>query len=218
MHNCSLSLLRVICVALLLVGWPLAASAEASVGSQWTEETLTVALMRGDDAERSAAADYVISQPDSVEPTGLLLVSQVLWKRGDRLQAAFWFYIWQERSRPGAMLDPSSAGALRASINATYGLTINEWIGSDITAMIDVGGRAISYEARIPLYPERPDGISAKRWNAMVVEERRKYVAGFQEARKMFGDPELNAKLRGENGLYVGPLKEPGAPLPDDWR
>ena len=71
----------------------------------------------------------------------------------DRLQAAFWYYVFQIRSRPWAEADRqrtrgSGAAALRASISETLGRPINEWLGSDPAAWKETGMAAIEAVAQ----------------------------------------------------------------------
>jgi hypothetical protein len=104
-------------------------------------------------------------------------------------------------------------------VNASIGRTINEWLGSDFDAFIDTTARALSYERRIPLSPERPAGVSESEWAAAVARARDSWASDFRETTGPGGPTkaQLDAQRRA-NGLYVGPLQAPGAPLPADWR
>lgn len=140
-----------------------------------------------------------------------------LWGRGDRLQAAFWYYVFQIRSRPWAEADRqrtrgSGASALRASISETLGRPINEWLGSDPAAWKETGTAAIAFEKRLSFHAGRPDGVDETAWAAMNQRAREEYEEGFEELWAQYSFAQLEDIRRG-NGLYVGPLRNPGRPL-----
>lgn len=175
-------------------------------------------------SERSAVVDEayvrgVIERPDSVEPMKYIFVVDYLWARGDRAQAAFWYYLWQNRTRPWAKAGPPEVALGRRLMSAEYGATINEWIGSDADARTDLARRAIAYEARLPLSSDRPSSVTAEQWAAIVGAERNSYAREFEA---FLADPrfqgETQREARRANGLYVGSWQSPGTPLPDDWR
>lgn len=167
----------------------------------------------------AAVAQRILEHPDSAQPMQYITVVQYLWERGDRAQAAFWYYLWQIRTRPWARADSHSIGPLRGSFTEMWGRPVNEWIGSDPEARTELVKRAISYEATLPVSAERPSGMTVERWDALVISERQAYAAEFDRyilSRPTQADETRTA--RRENGLYVGPWQEPGSPLPDHWR
>ena len=91
-------------------------------------------------------------------------------------------------------------------------------LGSDPIAWRDIAARAISYEKKIPLYPGKPDGISEPEWRKLVADSRAEYEAGFRKFSATLADPKAYSAQRKAHGLYVGPLKDPGSPLPDSWK
>ena len=159
------------------------------------------------------------THPEHYPPEDWAVLSSYQQSEGDLLRAAFWFYMYQMRSRPWARADDggSGAAALRASFDATLGLDINEWISADLMLWRSVVDRAIAFEARLPLYAERPSGMDSDAWQALVERERRAYA---DEARAAFAgmDPAKIARARREKGLPVGPLSNQGRPLADVWR
>lgn len=193
-------------------------SAQQSSAEPFTSEPQLDKALVGTPAERLKAADYVIANPDAVNPFYYAAVINTLWRRGDRAQATFWYYIFQSRSRAWADASPDLA-ELRGSLNDGMGQTINQWAASDLAAWHDIGARAISYEKKIPLYAGRPDGYSQEKWAAAVAQRRKDYQDGFTAAFSATqADPKIHDEQRRKNGLYVGPLQEPGTPLPDAWR
>jgi hypothetical protein len=178
----------------------------------------STAVQTTERAELQSTMERVLAHPEQASPWEMAQASHALWLDGRRLQAAFWFYAFQQRSRPWADLDEGGDGAaaLRASLNATLGETINPWLGSDLAAWREVATRAMSFEARLPI-GAAPDGVSAEDWTAAVTKARSEYRAGYDETLGK-ADPAAIARIRRENGLPVGPLDAPGPALPADWR
>ncbi|MBP0579802.1 hypothetical protein J8I29_10825 [Labrys sp. LIt4] len=172
----------------------------------------------GETVGPAEAADFIIRRPSAVHPYYFARVVDVLWARGDRRQAAFWYYLFQSRSRAWAETEPK-LNDLRGALNDSMGPAINSWAASDLDAWQEIGARAISYEKKIPLYAGRPEGLSASQWTEAVSEWRKKYQDGFISVfPKTVEERRQYAAKRRQRGLYVGPLLEPGKPLPDDWR
>ena len=189
--------------------------AVAAVAVAPIEERLTST----DPTIRDAAIAQVLARPDAVSPFLYAALVQALWSAGRRQQAAFWFYVFQARTRPWADADTrgDGEGALRASLNQGLGSTVNGWLGSDLAAWKELARRAIAYEAHFPLSAERPKGVSADRWRMMVAEARATYADGFAKTLEKV-DPAEHARARRGNGLAVGPLDAPGPALLEGWR
>lgn len=177
-------------------------------------------MLNGSAAQQARAVDAVIARPELVDPSGHIQVIGMLWERGDRLQATFLYYVCQVRFIPWAKLgSPSGEGALFSAIRATVGPEINGWIGSDPLLNRQVLERALSYERKIPLHPDRPDGVDEKTWLRTVEEVRagaaKEWLGQMPVTPKALKDW---AKQRSKNGLPNGPVEHPGAPLPDHWQ
>lgn len=181
--------------------------------------SLSSRLHSSDLAVRAVAVEQVLAHPASVDPFDYAAVVNWLWESGRRRQAAFWFYVFQERTRPWALADRNGEGAaaLRSSLNDGLGKTINEWIAADLPAWRATALRAIAYEKRFPLHRERPLGLSSANWAALVAKSRAEYDAQATEAFATLKPEELAANRRAA-GLPVGPLEKPGPALPDAWR
>lgn len=159
----------------------------------------------------------ILDDPEVRNPFEWVEAIAQLWQRGDRLQAAFWYYVFQTRSRPWAEADlaqtgGSGAAALRSSITYALGTPINEWLGSDPATWRDTGARAIAFEKRLPYHAGRPEGIDAATWAQMNETARTSHEAGFDQVWRQFSFADLEARRR-QAGLYVGPLRDPGQPL-----
>jgi hypothetical protein len=187
--------------------------------NQFSEATLGK-LFQGSPDKQKMATEYVLQHPGAVQPFDYAYMVKTLWAEGNRSQAAFWFYVFQSRSLAWAKADKVGAGpaALRASLNEVLGQTINRWVGSDPIAWRDIATRAISYEKSIPVYPGKPDGISQADWQTLVTDSRAEYDAAFNRFSAILSDEKAYAAQRTAHGLYLGPLKDPGRPLPDSWR
>jgi hypothetical protein len=212
-----------VCLALLLFSG--AGPARSDVNkvpnrNQFSETTLDK-MFQGSLDKQKIATDYVLQHPDAVQPFDYTYMIKTLWAEGNRSQAAFWFYVFQARSLAWAKADKvgSGAAALRASLNAALGQRINQWVGSDPIAWRDIAARAISYEKKMPVYPSKPNGISEADWQKLVTDSRAEYEAGFSNGfSAILSDEKAYAGQRTAHGLYVGPLKDPGRPLPDSWK
>lgn len=171
-----------------------------------------------DAAQRDAIVRELLEDPAAHKPETYVFVTQHLWSRGDRLQAAFWHYLFQIRTAPWLQYEPEMA-PFRGAVNESLGGAINRWIGSDYDAWEAVTRRAVAYERRLPLSPERPAGLDESEWLAHVAQARAAWTEDFESVFGAGGSgrAEMEAQRRA-NGLPVGPLEAPGAPLPDHWR
>ncbi len=172
-------------------------------------------------AAARAEAPAAVSSATSIDiaaasPFELAETSKAMWARGDRLQAAFWFYVFQVRTAPWAEAQPDLL-PLRGSINDSLGRTVNEWLASDIEAWEDLAERAIAYEAAQPLWSDRPEGLDAADWQDRVERGRATYARDFRQVFASFDAGDI-AAMRREHDLPVGPLDQPGAPLDPSWR
>jgi len=183
-------------------------------------EAMLDKMFQGSLDQQKTATEFVLQHPGAVQPFDYPYVVKTLWAEGNRSQAAFWFYVFQSRSLAWAKADKAGNGpaALRASLNEVLGQTINRWVGSDPAAWRDIAARAISYEKKIPVYPGKPDGTSEAEWLKLVAESRAEYEAGFSKFSATLADEKAYSAQRAAHGLSVGPLQDPGRPLPDSWR
>jgi len=165
------------------------------------------------------SAEKVLAQPEKVNPLTYAVAVKWLWQQGRRQQAAFWFYLFQARTRPWSLADTSGDGvsALRGALNDELGSVINPWVASDLAAWRSIADRAIAFERRLPLSRERPAGIDAVAWLKLVETSRVDYAAQMRTAFANM-DAAAFAKKRRAAGLWVGSLDQPGPALPDAWR
>lgn len=167
-------------------------------------------------SDATPSAEYVLANLTSVSPLNLIYVVSEEWAAGNRLKAAFWYYVWQIRTDPWAQAEQEFAQP-REAINQSVGTIINSWIFSDPELMQAVSERAISYEPKLPMWRRMPDGMPQNRWDELVATARATYASDLTNG---FADtpPDQIRLLRQQNGLPVGPLTDQGEPLPDEWR
>ena len=195
-------------------------SPPAPVLPSW-EETLVEQLKSDDRAVRERAIGVALAAPYALHPlTSYPPLVGALWTDGRRTQAAFWFYVFQERSAAWALADDegrgSGAAAVRTAMNDQLGQVINPWAAGDVSAWKRIAARAVSYEARFPLYAKRPEAMTQQDWLATVDRARASYR---EQLRQLQGvDAAAIADARKARGLRTGSLDDPGPDLPDGWQ
>ncbi|MBS0295509.1 MAG: hypothetical protein JSR45_04300 [Proteobacteria bacterium] len=173
--------------------------------------------------------DYrlVMANPERYGPLEYTETIQSLWGRGDRLRAFFWYQVFA--TRLGVMLEIAAAqpsedrsedgtrGELEMPLMLRLaGARPMTWAYSDPEMANAVVMRAMAYESRLPPPPAFAArglwgsnvGEARKRLSEMAVEQMRSGVLSPETARMRF-----RAK-----GQYVGPWRDAGEPLQDDWR
>ncbi|MDQ0466948.1 hypothetical protein QO010_004745 [Caulobacter ginsengisoli] len=189
--------------------------ADPRSNSQIVSELTLLLDLGGTVDQQNKAVDTIIAQPDVLPPWHYLKVCTVLWLRGDRQQAAFWFYIFKIRANAWGRYDPSVEPMVNG-FSRDFGQIVDRWIQGDDAVWRDTYARALSYERRIPLYPHPPEGVSAETWQREMADWRQSAQAE-QDRAFALTEKEL-AKRRKRDKVKPGPLQNAGAPLPDDWR
>ena len=195
-------------------------SPPAPILPSW-EDALVEQLRSEDRMVRERAIEAALAAPYALHPlTGYPPLVGALWRNGRRIQAAFWFYVFQERSAAWALADDegrgSGAAAVRAAMNDQLGQVINPWTAGDVSAWKRIAARAVSYEAKVPLYARRPDAMTQHDWLATVDRARASYR---EQLRQLQGvDAAGIADARRQRGLPTGSLDAPGPDLPDAWQ
>lgn len=179
----------------------------------------TPALARQDTVTATTqppSAEIILANHANVSPLNLIYVVNEYWNADNKLQASFWFYVWQIRTAPWAENDPQME-QVRSNLNQQYGGAINSWLGADPVLWRQVAERAISYEPKLPLWSQRPDGISEEAWTGQIANSREEYANSLREAFASMSTDQINA-ARQERGLPTGTPADLGAPLPEEWR
>lgn len=171
-----------------------------------------------DDLSHESPAQIEQELPAS-NPANYLLYAQVLWSRGERDQAVFWFYIGELRYRfclasmksGGQPCDASLFGSLHQEI----GSQINLYAGGDPDKWIAEMGKALDWDA------SHPNGYTPKTTFATDYDKTRSGLEGLRGYVKAHKAELLAAREQngiGENGMvngvYVETRKEE---MPKDW-
>ncbi len=161
---------------------------------------------------------YVLANLTEVSPFNLSFVIADEWKKGNRLRASFWYYIWQIRTDAWVTgVDEVGFSFYRNSMSDEMGRIINAWILADPALMRDTAQRAMAYEAKLPLSNMRPNEMSEADWMAIIAKTRADYATEYREAFAEMSDEDIRT-ARQQNGLPVGTPTDIGAPLDEDWR
>lgn len=205
-------------------GRPAFTGSEYAPASATRSEKELEAMLAGSPDQSRQAADYVMAHPDSVAPADYIYVVGRLMHDGNMERAAFWYYLWQIRIWPWLERGPAAPAIplnqMAAIVTEEMGRPINEWAGSDFDAWRGLMLRASSYERTFPLYAGKPAGLSDSEWQERVAKSRATHDQATLDS-VIPDTPQAkadNEAARRKNGLYVGPWKSPGKPLPDDWR
>lgn len=195
-------------------------SPPAPILPSW-EDTLVEQLKSDDRNVRERAIGIALGAPYALSPlTSYPPLIGALWRDGRRMQAAFWFYVFQERSAAWALADDegrgSGAAAVRTAMNDQLGQVINPWAAGDVSAWKRIAARAVSYEAKFPLYAKRPDAMTLHDWLATVGRARTSYREQLGQLQTV--DAEAIADSRKQRGLATGSLGDPGPDLPESWQ
>lgn len=166
--------------------------------------------------QATPTAAEVLANIETVSPINLIYVVSEYWNAGNKLQAAFWYYVWQIRTEPWAQTDPEFA-QVRNALNQNFGSTINSWIFADPEMVVAVSERAMTFEQRLPLWNHMPEGMSAEQWEQLVHTTRVAYANDMRGALAETPPDQIRA-LRQQNGLPVGALTDMGLPLLREWR
>lgn len=195
-------------------------SPPAPVLPSW-EDALVEQLRSDDRNVRERAIEAALGAPYALHPlTGYPPLIGALWRDGRRVQAAFWFYVFQLRSAAWALADDegrgSGAAAVRAAMNDQLGRVINPWAAGDVSAWKRIAARAVSYEAKFPLYAKRPEAMTQHDWLATVERARASYRDQLRQLQSV--DATAIADARKQRGLPTSSLDGPGPDLPDSWQ
>lgn len=195
-------------------------SPPAPVLPSW-EDALVEQLKSDDRAVRERAIAAALAAPYALHPlTSYPVLVGALWRDGRRTQAAFWFYVFQERSAAWALADDegrgSGAAAVRTAMNDQLGQVINPWVAGDVSAWKRIAARAVSYEAKFPLYPKRPAAMTVTDWLAINARARANYRDQLKQLQGV--DAAGISDARKQRGLPTGSLDNPGPDLPDGWQ
>lgn len=206
--------------ALTLVAALLAGSALPAAAQDTATANAPAVEQDSDAVSPNPAHDpqYVLANLTEVSPINLAYVIADEWKKGNKLRASFWYFIWQIRTDAWVTgLNEEGFKLYRNMISDQLGRTINTWIIADPALTRDTAQRAMAYEAKLPLATMRPDEMSETDWMAIIAKSRSDYATDFREAFAEISDEDMRT-ARQQNGLPVGTPADMGAPLDENWR
>lgn len=167
-----------------------------------------------------SARDRVIAffeeHPDADHPMMFVPLVTALQSRGEMLQAALWFFVWRIRDYPWWVTGDIEDKTSSPSLDQTFSQRFIPWLETDPAAIRELMLRASDFEVRAPIFPRHPDWVSEDDWTRLVAEGR----TSRRDAAMALTPAKLQAiiEARTKNGLYVGPWRAPGTPLPEAWR
>ena len=170
-------------------------------------EKLMKSLQSTSQSVRDQAVQEVLDTPQSVIPPVLCQLSAVLFERGEKDEAAFWFQAGRLRARYDAnrCADISAREAVGV-LNQRYGPNVNKYLFQDDERLKRTVYRAVEWEEKTPHdYDHRwinlhglhaiqsgldPNGKSAKaplslpedQWPRIAQETRDNYLKGLDQA------------------------------------
>lgn len=194
-----------------LGGWAQEGTAQAKrefaeIDTRLANETIG-ALMNGDAEVKQRAIAQIKDRPENFAPPVFYVLSEVLFKLGDKDEAAFWFYAGQLRARFDAnrCADISARQAVTL-LNDRFGPAINQHTFQDIPKLKELVPRVVEWDRRTPhQYDHRwinlhgmnavisaqggesgATGFSAppEEWERIAEKTREDYLSGFEQAMK----------------------------------
>jgi len=176
----------------------------AKIDIRLLNETMQI-LTSGSDAEKAKTIQAIKATPAIYPPPVFYALSHVIFKEGDRVEGAFWFYVGQLRARFDAnrCADVSARQAV-AVLNQRYGPLINQYTFANLPILEGLVPRVLEWDKLTPhTYDHRwinihgmgaiitgMDGDDKKsalslpeaQWAEIKEKTRSDYLRGFQEA------------------------------------
>jgi hypothetical protein len=179
----------------------------AEIDTRLANETIAI-LSKGSAADQQSAIQRIKESPQDFAPPVFYALSHVLFERGDKDEAAFWFYAGQLRGRFDANLcTDSSARQAIAVLNQKYGRPINQYMFQDVPKLEALIPRIVEWDRRTPYnydhrwinlhgmnavmsglddkpHVEAPSAMSApkEQWEDIAEKTRTDYLSGFNQA------------------------------------
>ena len=176
----------------------------AKIDVRLANETIRT-LAKGTPAEQQRAIQSIKATPENYAPPVLYALSETLFARGEKDDAAFWFYAGQLRARFDAnRCNDASARQAVAVLNQRYGEPINRHTFQDIPKLEALIPRVVQWDRATPhKYDHRwinlhgmeamqtglgekpsPKALSAPagEWPKIADKTREDYLTGFRQA------------------------------------
>jgi hypothetical protein len=156
----------------------------AQIDTRLANETIEL-LEKGNDEEQQRTIERIKDRPENFAPPVLYALANVLFQRGQKDDAAFWFYAGQLRARFDAnrCADVTARQAVR-ELNRSFGQEINQYAFQDLPKLEALIPRVVEWDRRTP---HRYD----HRWiNLHGMEAIRSGLAGKSSALTVLSAPE----------------------------
>lgn len=179
----------------------------AKIDVRLANESIKI-LSQGSKDEKNKMASEIIASPQKYAPPVFYALSSVLFQRGEKDMAGFWFYAGQLRARFDAnrCADISAREAV-AVLNDQYGCPINQYMFKDVPTLEALIPKVVEWDRLTPHdYDNRwinlhgmgaieagLEGVDAKEkqpamslpkdeWELIAEKTRQDYLAGFKQA------------------------------------
>ena len=177
----------------------------AQIDTRLANETIEV-LQKGNAEEQQRTIEQIKDRPQNFAPPVFYVLSNVLFERGEKDDATFWFYAGQLRARFDAnrCADATARQAVR-ELNRSFGPAINQYALQDVPRLEALIARVVEWDGRTPhRYDHRwinlhgmgamRSGLSGRsdalavlsapkeEWEKIAEKTREDYLNGFRKA------------------------------------
>jgi hypothetical protein len=177
----------------------------AQIDTRLANETIEV-LQKGNAEQQQRTIERIKDRPENFAPPVFYVLSNVLFERGEKDDATFWYYAGQLRARFDAnrCADATARQAVR-ELNRRFGQEINQYAFQDMSKLEALIPRVVEWDRRTPhRYDHRwinLHGMEAMRsslggrsgaltalsapeeeWEKMAEKTREDYLNGFKKA------------------------------------
>jgi hypothetical protein len=178
----------------------------ARIDTKLTNEVIA-GLRSGSDKQKNAQIRDIQKNPQNYAPPVFYLLSNVLFQRGQKDEAAFWFYAGQLRARFDAnRCADSTASQAVAVLNQHFGEPINQHMFRDLQKLEILIPKVVEWDRKTPhKYDQRWINLSGmnavlasaaegrtssstplsrpkEQWSEIAERTRRDYLDGFRKA------------------------------------
>jgi hypothetical protein len=122
----------------------------AQIDTRLANETIEV-LEKGNAKEQQRAIERIKAGPQNFAPPVLYALANVLFERGEKDDATFWYYAGQLRARFDAnrCADVTARQAVR-ELNRSFGVGINKYAFEDLPKLEALIPRVVEWDRRTP--------------------------------------------------------------------
>lgn len=163
-------------------------------------KTAETKLLKSSEAERDQFIAKVKKHPEKYPPVVFYLMSRALFEKGEKNDAAFWFYAGQLRARTDANICADKTARQAVSVlNMTFGGPINEYSFKDKSKLEKTVKEVIAWDEKTPHhYDQRwinphgmesfksadargPESLPQKDWDEIRAKTRKSYLDSFNK-------------------------------------